>query len=120
MLPLHNSPIFSAVFLTAFTLYTHFLHLSTTFCKFFEKIFYFIFKRFFAPIKAFSLAKTRRMCYTVDTVYNEVIQNKKSRFIQELETSKAIHLVLISASDVNKNEYSEEFQKIILSDSLFR
>ena len=58
--------------------------------------------------------------YTVDTVYNEVIQNKKSRFIQELETSKAIHLVLISASDVNKNEYSEEFQKIILSDSLFR
>ena len=58
--------------------------------------------------------------YTVDAAYNEVIQNKKSRFIQELQTSKAIHLVLISASDVNKNEYSEEFQKIILSDSLFR
>ena len=58
--------------------------------------------------------------YTVDAAYNEVIQNKKSRFIQELQTSKAIHLVLISASDVTKNEYSEEFQKIILSDALFR
>lgn len=31
--------------------------------------------------------------YTIDAAYNEVIQNKRSRFIQELQTSKAIHLV---------------------------
>jgi hypothetical protein len=58
--------------------------------------------------------------YTVDAAYNEVIQNKKFRFIQELKTQKAIHLVLISGNDVIKNEYSEEFQKIILSDTLFK
>lgn len=58
--------------------------------------------------------------YTVDSAYNEIIQNKKSRFIQEMHTSKAIHLVLISASDVNKNAFSEEFQKIIVVDSLFK
>ena len=57
--------------------------------------------------------------YTVDSTYNEVIQNKKARFIQELQTSKAVHLVLISASEVQKNEFSDEFQKIILADSLF-
>ncbi len=58
--------------------------------------------------------------YTVDATYNEIIQHKKAKFIKELNTSKAIHFILISASEVYKNEYSEEFQKIILIDSLFK
>ena len=57
--------------------------------------------------------------FTIDSTYNDIIQNKKVRFIQEHKTSKAIHLILISANSVCMNEYSEEFQKIIYSDSLF-
>ena len=57
--------------------------------------------------------------YVVDAGYYEIIQNKKTRFIKETKTDKAVHFVLISASDVNKNEYSDEFQKIILSEALF-
>ena len=58
--------------------------------------------------------------YIVDSAYNEIIQNKKSRFIQETQISMAVHMILISASEVSKNEYSAEFQKVILGAMLFQ
>jgi hypothetical protein len=58
--------------------------------------------------------------FTVTADYNEVIQNKRARFIEEVKTDQAIHLVLISANEVQKNDYSGEFQKIIYADSLFQ
>ena len=58
--------------------------------------------------------------FTVTADYNEVIQNKRARFIEEVKTDQAIHLVLISANEVQKNDYSGEFQKIIYADSLFK
>ena len=43
----------------------------------------------------------------------------KERFIEELKPDQAIHLILISASEVHRNDYSDEFQKIIHADALF-
>lgn len=57
--------------------------------------------------------------FTIDSSYNDVIQNKKNQFIKEVQTDKAIHLILISANEVYRNEFSEEFQKIIYLEALF-
>ena len=57
--------------------------------------------------------------FTITSEYNENIQNKRARFIEELKPTQAIHLVLISASDVHKNSYADEFQRIIYAESLF-
>lgn len=50
--------------------------------------------------------------------YNR-IQNRKDRFRAETKTSKAIHLILISASGVKRNPYLDEFQKVIFPGMLF-
>lgn len=50
--------------------------------------------------------------------YNK-IQNRKDRFRAETKTTKAIHLILISASGVKRNPYLDDFQKIISGDALF-
>lgn len=57
--------------------------------------------------------------FTITSEYNENIQNKRARFIEEFKPTQAVHLVLISASDVHKNSYADEFQRIIYGDSLF-
>lgn len=57
--------------------------------------------------------------FTITSEYNENIQNKRARFIEEFKPAQAIHLVLISASDVHKNSYADEFQRIIYAESLF-
>ena len=57
--------------------------------------------------------------FTISAEYNENIQNKRARFIEELKPDQAIHLILISASEVHRNDYSDEFQKIIHADALF-
>ena len=45
--------------------------------------------------------------------------NRRSRFVAEADTDKAVHLVLVSASGVKRNSYSDEFQSVITSDDLF-
>lgn len=57
--------------------------------------------------------------FSISADYNEAIQNKRARFIEELKPEQAIHLILISASEVHKNGYADEFQKIIYTESLF-
>lgn len=57
--------------------------------------------------------------FSVTSEYNDVIQNKRARFIEEYHTNQAIHLVLISANEVVHNSYYDEFQNIIYADSLF-
>ena len=47
------------------------------------------------------------------------VQNRKERFIAETGTDKSIHLILVSASGVQRNAYSDEFQAIITADDLF-
>ena len=58
--------------------------------------------------------------YEVSKDEDEKVQNRRSRFLQDTKTNKAVHLILISANDVIANPYSSEFQSIITSDALFR
>ena len=47
------------------------------------------------------------------------IQNRRDRFIAETGTDKAVQLILVSASGVKRNAYSDEFHAIITADALF-
>lgn len=49
----------------------------------------------------------------------EEIRRRQRRFIEISGTTKAVHLVLISANGVERNGYSSEFQKIIDLNALF-
>ena len=55
----------------------------------------------------------------MDATEDAKIQNRRSRFIEESGTDKAIHLVLVSAAGVKRNSYSDEFQSVITAESLF-
>ena len=57
--------------------------------------------------------------YEMDATEDAKIQNRRSRFIEESGTDKAIHLVLVSAAGVKRNSYSDEFQSVITAESLF-
>ena len=57
--------------------------------------------------------------FSVTSEYNNIIQNKRARFIEEHPTNQAVHLVLISANEVVHNSFYDEFQNIIYADSLF-
>lgn len=57
--------------------------------------------------------------YEMDAIEEEKIQNRRSRFIEDSGTDKAIHLVLVAATGVKRNCYSDEFQSVITADSLF-
>lgn len=48
------------------------------------------------------------------------ILRKEDVFRKETGTSKTIHNVLVSANGVKRNEFSDDLQKIITSDDLFR
>ena len=63
--------------------------------------------------------KFAKELYEVSKEENEKVQNRRIRFITDTKTDKAVHLVLISANNVAQNSYSNEFQSIINSDSLF-
>ena len=51
--------------------------------------------------------------------YEEDLQSKRSRFVEETGTDKAVHLVMISSAGVVSNSYAGELQKIITLDDLF-
>ncbi|MCI6875457.1 MAG: ATP-binding protein [Parabacteroides sp.] len=57
--------------------------------------------------------------YEVTREEEEKVQNRRSRFLTDTKTNKAVHLILISANDVVPNSYSYEFQSIISADALF-
>ena len=50
---------------------------------------------------------------------DQKVQNRRSRLIAETGTDKSVHLVLVSASGVKSNSYSDEFQSVITSEALF-
>lgn len=47
------------------------------------------------------------------------IQYRKNLFISETGTTKAVHLILVTASGVKRNAYLDGFQNIITGDDLF-
>lgn len=57
--------------------------------------------------------------FSITADYEENLQNKRSRFVEDTGTDKAVHLVMISAAGVVPNSYAEELQKVITLDDLF-
>ena len=57
--------------------------------------------------------------YEITLEEEQKIQNRRLRFMAAIGTNKAIHLILVSASGVKRNAYSDEFQAIISADALF-
>lgn len=57
--------------------------------------------------------------FYISADYEETLQGKRSRFIEETGTDKAVHLVMVSSAGVVMNAYAGELQKIITLDDLF-
>ena len=58
--------------------------------------------------------------FTVNADDESNLETKIARLSEEIHTDKAIHLVLISAKGLKKNEYSSIFQNIITLEDLFK
>ena len=63
--------------------------------------------------------KYTKQPYEMTSEEEQKVQNRRSRLIAETGTDKAVHLILVSASGVKPNPYSDEFQAVITSESLF-
>ena len=58
--------------------------------------------------------------YTVNADDEANFETKIARLSEESRTDKAIHLVLITAKGLKRNEHSSIFQNIITLDNLFK
>lgn len=57
--------------------------------------------------------------FYISAEYEEHLQNRRARFLEETGTDKAVHLVMICASGIEPNSHSGELQKVITLDDLF-
>lgn len=57
--------------------------------------------------------------YTLNEEEELKILSRRERFIEETNTTKAVHLTLITTRGLTKNYYSDIFQNVIIADSLF-
>lgn len=64
--------------------------------------------------------KYTKQPYEVTYDDEQKVQNRRDRLKAETGTDKSIHLILVSASGVKPNGYSDEFQDIITADALFK
>ncbi len=63
--------------------------------------------------------KYTKQPYEMTAEEEQKIQYRRSSFITETKTNKSIHLILVSASGVKQNSYSNEFQSVIAAEDLF-
>ena len=63
--------------------------------------------------------KYNRRKFTITKDYEENLQNKIATFKAETHSQNAVHLVMLTASGVKKNKYSEIAQKELTIDALF-
>ena len=63
--------------------------------------------------------KYTKQPYEMNDDEEQKVLNRRERFIAETGTNKSVHSILISASGVRQNSYSDEFQSVITSDALF-
>ena len=63
--------------------------------------------------------KYTKQPYEVTFEEEQKLQNRRSSLIIETGTNKSIHLILVSASGVKSNPYSDEFQAVITAEALF-
>lgn len=58
--------------------------------------------------------------YTVDEEEEQKILNRRKRFLEVTQTTKAIHLTLITTRGLTHNAHADIFQNVVTADSLFR
>ncbi|MBQ7176133.1 MAG: hypothetical protein IJS08_01860 [Victivallales bacterium] len=64
--------------------------------------------------------KYTRKAFAIDRNYSEIMRNRLDTFIEEASPRKAVHLTLISASGLTKNNYSGMLQCVITLEDLFQ
>lgn len=57
--------------------------------------------------------------YKMDGADEAALLHKRARFIEDTQTSKAVHLIMVSAQGFVRNAYSDEIQAQISGDDLF-
>lgn len=58
--------------------------------------------------------------YTITKSYDEVLRNKRIRFIEETRTRKAIHITMVTTYGLTRNAYCNNIQSEVTADELFR
>ena len=64
--------------------------------------------------------KYTRKAFAIDRNYSDIMRNGLETFIEETSPRKAVHLTLISASGLTKNNYSGILQSVITLEDLFQ
>lgn len=57
--------------------------------------------------------------YAISKSYEEELRHKRSAFITETKTRKAVHLTMVTTYGLRRNEYSEGIQREVTLDDLF-
>ncbi len=63
--------------------------------------------------------KCTQTAYSMSEDEHERIMNRRARFITETKTTKAVHLVLVSAAAVKPNAWTDDIQNIVTLEALF-
>lgn len=58
--------------------------------------------------------------YTITKSYDEVLRNKRTRFIEETRTRKAVHITMVTTYGLTHNAYCNNIQSEVTADDLFR
>lgn len=57
--------------------------------------------------------------YAITSDYDEVLQNKLNRFIEETKTTKAVRLTMVTSNRLVRNSYSDEILNQVVMEDLF-
>ena len=57
--------------------------------------------------------------FTIDKAYNRKLRNKRSAFVEETRTRHIPQTVLVTASELVRNEYSNELSAVVTIDDIF-
>jgi len=57
--------------------------------------------------------------FIIDKKQDENLRNKKSAFINETKTRKAVHITMVTTYGVKRNEYHDNIQSEVTMDDLF-
>jgi hypothetical protein len=63
--------------------------------------------------------KFARKQFVITKSYEENLQNKISSFKEETQTSKAVHLLMITTNGVKQNKYAEIVQKQLTLNNIY-
>ncbi|MBR5635207.1 MAG: ATP-binding protein [Prevotella sp.] len=58
--------------------------------------------------------------FKIDAKYEQVLQNKRNRLKESTNTSKAVHITMVTTEGLVRNTYADEIQNQVTADDLFR